>query len=533
MLTISCKATGRSFPIQPGVNAFPHGFLHENGSYRIEARGNADNYFSLFISDEEISASRVETSSVDSQFRWDWTIDFYAGQVLLQLIDRGAERLEATLDIAPNKHKLGSEEYYDLIADLQLKAEGLVFGMTPARITLEHQAANTPLLARFVMLRVYISRLERVFGSIAETPHRQLFAEREERPLHRVRRVDRHSLQTALKRMPVLAALQGREHSTAIASMDVPKRVHTFDTSPNRHVLSLLARLKSLCLDLQCKFESQDHESLLTEEYDRRPARYAKICSLIGKRVSRMQRASFLEGIAASAPDTGALLTVARHPTYARFDQIARRILEPKVSLGDDVDKLLSLRRTFDIYEYWCFFQILEITKAALPDLQWQDDVDILTNDLLLNLVDGSSISGTGEDVSVTVTFQEHYGAKKVDKELFSISRSCKPDIVLEIRFPDSTRTIIFDAKYRSSLESIHAGLSDMHVYKDAIRKRSDNTPGIHAVYILTPGHHALADRYYTTEYRHEHDFGAFDLSPRSVEQVTSLTAEISRLTKI
>ena len=45
-------------------------------------------------------------------------------------------------DIAPHPKKLGSEAYRELMLDLQDKAEGLLFGTTPAQVHLQHEQAG-------------------------------------------------------------------------------------------------------------------------------------------------------------------------------------------------------------------------------------------------------------------------------------------------------------------------------------------------------------------------------------------------------
>lgn len=531
MLTLTDTKTKQSFTVQPGVNSFPFGFLRENGHYRFEARGRAGSELRLFVSHEELECTYRQPSSIETLCHWDWNIEFYAGEVIILFTEDDQPSVDALLDVAPNRNKLGVEVYHELIADLQSIVEGLVFGSTPAHARLQHKRAEVPNLAKLAMLRVYFDKLERAFRRIEETPHRRLIAEREERSLHRVRQVDSRSLQTALKRMPVLAALKQKNSSdlATIAKLNVPKREHTYDTSPNRHVTSLLVRLSSLCTDLHQIFIASQADNDYEFDVQRKAERNAVYCARLNKRLRRMSRSDFLSGINPARPDTAALLTIARQPAYAQFDNVARHILEPKLSLGEDADKLLSLRQTFDIYEYWCFFQVLNATKTALPELDWQDAVDVVSEDLLLNLKNGSSIHGASGDISVTVTFQRHYGSKKNGQKLFSISRQCYPDVVLEVEKGEKIRTVIFDPKYRSSTDSIHAGLSDMHVYRDAIRDANTLKPGIHAAYILTPNHFVETNRYYTDEYHSMHHFGAFDLSPGIPEQFSRIATEIRR----
>ncbi len=529
MLTLTEIGTSNSYPIGFANPVLPVGLLRENGKYRIEAEASGQHDFTLLISDEQVRPVLKELDPAKTRVRWEWQVEEYAGEVLVSLLDGGEAVTDCLLDIAPHPKKLGSEAYRELMLDLQDKAEGLLFGTTPAQVHLQHEQADVPPMARFALLRTYLSTLERAFRVVEQAPHRSLVAEREERPLHKVRRVDTKSLRTALRRMPVLATIHNRaSHGTAeVATLDVPRRENTFDTSPNRHVLSLLLRLSALCSDLQRRFEStltQTNE--IEPDIRRRAQRWSELTERFKKKIERLKRADFLTDVRPAKPDTAALLTIARHPAYSHFDRLARRILNPRIAIGEDADKLHSLRNTYDIYEYWCFFSVAEAVQAALPDFIFTFDMEITPGQLLLNLKGGSKLTATHDDLKVTLTFQRVYGKKSDGADLFSISKTCIPDIVLELNRNNERRTIIFDAKYRATWDSIHAALSDMHVYRDAIRKSADE-PGIHAAFILTPAHQPDLNRYYDDEYRQKYCFGAFDLSPRNQQQMDVLVEAI------
>ena len=529
MFTLTDSATGKVHPLTPGKMILPPGVLQENGRYVIEAKGSGLHIYRLLISDQEIEPYRSELTPEHTRVRWAWQVTEYAGEVLLSLFDGKERSLDCTLDISPHPGKLGSEAYGELLADLQEKAEGLLFGTTPANVHLVEEEANVPPMARFALLRAYFSKLEKAFHSIEDAPHRRLVAEREERVLHKVRRVDTRSLQVALKRMPVLTALRRRENSfvSTPPTLDVPRREHTCNTSPNRYILALLGRLVSMCSDLTRRFEAAASNSGNNEgEVFSRAARWALLSERFREKLDGFRRTEFLAGVVPSRPDSAALMTVSRHPAYSQFDRVARAILNPQVALGEDTDILLSLRPTYDIYEYWCFFQIAEALRQAIPEATWEHHIDIVGRNLLLSMRAGTRIEGIDGNRTFRLIFQRSYNASQSDSEAYSISKTCIPDIVLEIDDGADRRTIIFDAKYRSSEDSIHSALSDIHVYRDAIRESPDKS-GIDAAFILVPAHYSATNRYYTDEYRQEYGFGGFDLSPRNSEQLASLVKAI------
>ena len=239
--------------------------------------------------------------------------------------------------------------------------------------------------------------------------------------------------------------------------------------------------------------------------------------------LQRLTQANFLAEVQPGQPDAAALLTIARHPAYSQFDRLARRILQPRVAFGGDSNRRLGLRATYDLYEYWCFFTVVEAAQRALPEAVWKPAIEIEPGELLLQLKNGSALHGSYGEKSFSVVFQQKYDFRSPDADgLFSISKNCIPDIVLTIRQAGRTQTIVFDAKYRAGKDSIHAALSDIHVYRDAIRTAADRS-GVEAAFILTPAHAAQVHRYYEHAYRREFRFGGLDLSPRNARQKEAL----------
>lgn len=529
-LTITCPHAGQTFPLATSAQ-LPHGFIRESHRYVICYDGPPGVVPELHVGEEPVVAAKTIERPNGIHAEWNWQVDFYAGEVVFVLTQDDRVLLEVILDVAPHPGKLGSKSYEELLSELQEMAEGVLFGSTPARTRLEHSRAESPPMARFSLLHAYLAKLECAFGAIELSPHRRLQALREERSLLHVRRVDRQSMNLALKRMPVLAALTNSnfQDSGPTPRLNVPMREHSFDTSPNRHILSLLLRLKRCCEELAQTFAQHAEELDAAPATVQRMKRWAERANGFRSRVERLIRNSnVLKGLSPQSPDTAALLTVGRHPAYARFDQLARRVLAPAISAGEDADKTLSLRSTYTLYEYWCFFAVAIALRQALPAISWERTKGVGGNQLFLHLTSDLALrADLGPGASLTLSFQECYSARsREDGRPASISRECNPDIVLTYERPAGRKILILDAKYRSARDSIQDGLDDMHVYRDAIRTAGDES-AITAAFILTPTHDATAQRYYTEKYRRQFRFGAFDLAPRNAEQLTLLSAQL------
>ena len=60
--------------------------------------------------------------------------------------------------------------------------------------------------------------------------------------------------------------------------------------------------------------------------------------------------------------------------------------------------KSFWLRRTYELYEYWCFFRVAECLTRVWPDACWQGNVAAADGGLCLDLPDGCHLDGRGSD---------------------------------------------------------------------------------------------------------------------------------------
>ena len=158
--------------------------------------------------------------------------------------------------------------------------------------------------------------------------------------------------------------------------------------------------------------------------------------------------------------------------------------------------------------------------------MEWETHIPINSDGILLDLEDGSKISGKNGDFEISLEYQKVFNRlSKIDEfktEPFSISRKCIPDFLLTIKEGDSSKSIILDAKYRASVPAIKEGLRDIHIYRDTIRD-SNNKQALFGAFIITPSHVSEANFYYTNEYRSRFKFGGFDLSPGDLDKEKEL----------
>jgi len=379
------------------------------------------------------------------------------------------------------------------------------------------------------MLRAHITQLERNFAVIAETPNRRLIADREYRPLDQARRLDVRSIRSIILNPSALAALGYATSTVELADrvrIDHPRREHTFNTPVNRHIAALIYRMECICRDLRKEFRSLATSSGGDPAAQARATGLADETVLLQRRVSRLARAEFLQDVPIVSGDTAALIGVSKDPAYSCFDRLSRRVLTPRSTLGQSILEKMWLRRTYDLYEYWCFFRVADALAAKWPHLQWRFSKCANDSGLLLDIRDGCYVEALAGDTRLRLTFQQTFSSyspahEERDKP-YSISGERRPDLILSARSSDRHAMIVLDAKYRCTRSAIHSALADMHVYRDSLRV-SGQGDKLLAAYILTPAHdESRAGVYYAENYRRKYRTGGFDLAPGRTDQASA-----------
>lgn len=488
----------------------------------------------LLLSGSSIEPRACRADGTGVTIHWTWSIDFYAGQLDIEILNGPKSVWRGLLDVHPHDGKLAKAAYDTLLADLQRRATNVLFGTTAALQPVAKSDVLAPAMARLAMMRTHLATLELAFDSIAARPNRRLVAQRQTVPLDRARRIDVAGMRSLIRNLPALAALGYAEavETPKRPSIDHPRREHTFLTRPNQHIAALLHRLVCACRDLQAEFNriAAAEDDPQVEE---RASGFSRETKSLQLRLARMRRAQFLDDVPPLEGDVAAMIAVAKDPTYARFDGVARRMLLPRLEPGQSANERVWLRRTFELYEYWCFFRLADAVREACGEGSFRSNLRLERGELLVNLPDGCYVEVASAGILARLTFQHAFRAYSPalddGSEPYSISGARRPDTVLTLRSDDRVAMVVFDAKYRCGRDPIHEALRDMHVYRDCLRVAGAATKLLGA-YILTPAHDAGAEAYFLDAYVTRHCIGGFDLSPGDQKSDARLVKAVRRL---
>ena len=172
-------------------------------------------------------------------------------------------------------------------------------------------------------------------------------------------------------------------------------------------------------------------------------------------------------------------------------------------------------KKVFDLYEYWCFFELVQILdQISINDINFddlffkmeEDKKDNFTMILQRNQNIEFDLDVHGKSIKVDLRYNTTFSQAKSDFESYSVK--LKPDYSLIIHDGEKKYILHFDAKYKLNIYDDSFKNEDvvkMHAYKDAIL----DTVG---AYVLYPGEYRRL--YYEDKVNKLESVGAFPLNP-------------------
>lgn len=450
-----------------------------------------------------------------SRTAWSWTPGFYAGTVRAELLDDAGSALGTWwLDVSPDPAKAGGRVFDRMVEEIAEFDERLLIGDEPARRQLGAVGAEANPHILFERLRRREMDLYRAVAAVQREPATVLRPRRQFVPYRQVRRADLRTLRVAMRDPQAYTVLQReRGPQSAFAArpaaqprFDVPEVERRMDAPVNRCALYLLRALRRRCRDLTEKLEEEAEKREASDTRTalrRRVARRREILDRIERRLRFAERRSPFRDARRPELTAAGLTAVAAHPLYSRFWRVGWEALRRGASLHDPRDPL-PIAPTWEVYERWCFVEVARLLERWLPELSWSAQRE------------GQSWSrlGRGEDgLEVELWLQRTAASTNGVGRcgLWSVSRECRPDLVLRWRREGHSGFVVLDAKYRTSRGRVLDGMArSAHLYRDALRWGS---AGPEASLLLVPDASAvpwLADKVYVAS----HGVGAVALRP-------------------
>jgi hypothetical protein len=423
-------------------------------------------------------------------WRWNFRSESWCGRATLMVIsDRPP--VELTIRSTPSGSKYSEDEYERMIEWVLAFGASLPWGLAPGESAAsegrqQRLSATHPALIRHYLLPL-LEQLSRVLHDPVVNQRRVDLIE----PFRFTRAPAPGTLSWLASHPEKLRRIKhGDRHAVTLNQV----RRETNDHPANRYVLTLVRRLRA-SFESTAKALMEFGRAALTDDLEKRRAEHlaARARDASNQLVSALEHV-VLQDLEPGEMSEGVTQVFADHPAYGRFSKLARRLLTPGVQLDRKGDLASSLRRSWDLFEIYCLYKLIDALQRALGQT-WTYHDKPLTHHVLSSPPEGRCWSASHPDGRQWALFyQQPFGHTEASS--FTISRARRPDFVLAAFVGKRLeRWILLDAKYRTEEASIHQALESMHIYRDSLRWRCDEGGGeqtASAGYLLVP---AVADR--------------------------------------
>ena len=470
-----------------------------------------------------------------------WPLNWgnYVGASVVRIVHND---VKLRLPIEVRSRKMGYlDDYRIMLDDISERLAALIFdyGSPTAVYTQraaldEHVAYLDYLFLRYLMDE---KRLPLHFRLVAANPHRTTEREIVWTDLALARSLTPRSLQTVYAHAEHLArpqrviapALQSQLHGYVPRRLLDDRVVTTFDTAPNRFVKHFLGQLILKLRELEVRFGASVRGQHLAAD-----------CRRWRRSVEKLERAHFLEEVGEMHVYPAGSQVLLKREGYRQLNDYYRRFLLTGKVVWEGFEELLKTpnKDLATLYEYWCFFQLLDAVAAAL-DAQIDPRQFIVEERDIFRVTIDQSGNSHGQVGRATVYYNRHFYHRAGG----SYSVTLHPDYTVEL--PDGRR-FVFDAKYKyhdlgQFMSDVSADeereeeerlvykkgdLYKMHTYRDAL--------GAQAVFVLYPGNEFRAFRRDSFELSRPAeltpDFAGVGAIELRVGEVGKLVATMARL---
>lgn len=440
---------------------------------------------------------------------WYWRPAFFAGEVTAQLIDQDDKVMDTyLLDVAPSKEKLGRHMYRDMIDEIWAEDPQLVLGSEPSTIKVGESGSEKSRLIAFARIRQYGPSAIKTLSELCQKPIHALHSKRELLPIHKVRRADRRTAMTALSVPDLIRYLAGEEVMGGARGelLDVPETEPHLDCAANRCITAiaqgLLRSIVSLSEGMERDVSSESASETRTELASRWPVRKVFLENLNIQLRSILKKAPYSEVTRVEITAAG-LNAVSAHPLYSRAYRLAWMAQRVGVSKGVKQERLW-ISPTWEIYENWCYVRLVKLLKNV-EGFVWTKLERHKSNPTAAIM--GADTKGNVIRFFLQPTFASF--DMKGSREFYSLSGKRIPDIALTIETPSSRQLHIYDAKYRSSRQSLLDAMSSAHLYRDALRWNGVKT---HTAILLAPAAN-MVDWLLDEEFQRRESVGIHELT--------------------
>jgi predicted component of viral defense system (DUF524 family) len=472
--------------------------FREQTTYDVWIEWEADDSLRLYLGDQE----RTREAKVSGQHLY-WPLNWgnYVGASVVRIVHEGQE-LRLPVEVRSRKMDY-LDDYHNMLDDVSDRLAALIFDYgSPTAVHTQHAALDEHVAyLDYLFLRYLMDdkRLPLHFRLVAANPHRTTEREIVWADIALARSLTPRSLQAVYvhaehltrPQRVIAPALQSQLHGYVPHQLLDDHVVTTFDTAPNRFVKHFLGQLVLKLRELEARFSASVRGEHLAAD-----------CRRWRRSVENLARAHFLGEVGEMHVHPAGSQVLLKREGYRQLNDYYRRFLLTGKVVWEGFEELLKTpnKDLATLYEYWCFFQLLDAVAKALNAQVDPRQFIIEEKNIFRVRIDQSGRS-RGRVGQAIVYYNRHFYHR--DGESYSVP--LHPDYTVEL---PNGRRFIFDAKYKyDNLGQFMSGdvsadeeqdeekhlvykkgdLYKMHTYRDAL--------GAQAVFVLYPGNEFRAFR--------------------------------------
>jgi len=539
--------TGLGYQLYPNPQ-LPEGWLTAEGAYVLRLTGftSAENLAGchLLLGDVDQGAGRYERTGTLS---WRWEAPDYVGKVTVGLERPNGESFWPVREVIvdPHRHKLTRDQFATMIEDINAEAL-LAYSLSPAtrQVALSQQQQHLE-LAQLEYLRQQMLALCRAVEMIARSPRRTLFRESQSVPLAHSPAVDDQDIVRIWQHPDVLQQPEPAQVPTGARVLyqqmggTLPESVSTgrqqisYNVYENQFLKHFLVRLSRVVHRTQMHLFDAARDGALDPALRTLARRRLDELATYRRTLYNLLELDFLKGVSPLRTVQPVTPTLRKDPAYARFYALYRQF-DRAITPFSGGPFELSLEKTWQLYEYWCFFQVIAALRKIVGETS-QFDARFLQPH-----ADRVSLALPQAEVHLNdhlrVYFQKTYSyygwqSTRTPTRSGTYSHEMRPDISIEIDTPDGqiAQIVVLDPKYRVSENSLNEAMNDLHRYKDAIIG-ADRRRLVQTALALCPTDARGKALYFQGDYIRTHGLGCVVLCPGATDNVTSLATILTRL---
>lgn len=448
----------------------------EETSYRLRAKSLVPGHTPNLIHRDPHLFQEIDTYPDDSMCAGPINFRRQVGLSTLE-VRVGHETLRVTIEVFPVKLDY-NQDYSALLSDVASAGRGLALEYLRAthRSGAGQDAAHITNLEWLTLLRNEIDILQKAVTYINAHPHRSLSREVENTPIEKIKRIDASVRQAIIRGQGqgswVDVPSVGRIHS----NIPAVRNQNTINTPENRWLRLNLALIRDRLSDIHTSLAMEiDRNKRMNRPISKRVLSEAREIAEFIRTVKSLLTFPVFTNIHLLPPPGFASLALLGSPGYSEAYQ-AITVLRLGLDVGGTPFDL-SVADVHDLYESWCFIQLLRLVTHLTTghvDLDALLRVDEAGIRVRLRRGEQSSISyaGVSGNHRLLISYNPEYPG---------LTGNQRPDIVLRFQhagWPDLV--VVFDAKYRLDASEDYrrrfgtAGppqdaINALHRYRDAI----------------------------------------------------------------